>query len=125
MQAERPINLDLTKFRFPPMAIVSILHRVSGVILFLLIPLMLYLLHHTLVSVTSFTAIQEQVSVHLLMKLGVWLTLSAAAFHLLSGIRHIIMDFGFGETARAGRYSAYLVFALALVAVILLGIWLW
>lgn len=125
MKVERPINLDLTKFRFPPMAIVSILHRISGVVLFLFIPLMLYLLHQSLSSSVNFELLQQRLDDSGWMKLWVWLLLSAALFHLIAGIRHLMMDLGIGESLKAGRFTAYLVFALSLIAIILSGVWLW
>ncbi len=125
MKAERPINLDLTKFHFPPMAIVSIIHRISGVILFLFIPLMLYLLHQSIISPTSFTNLQLSLTQSLWMKFWVWIMLSAALVHLFAGIRHLTMDLGFGESVPAARGSAYTVFILSAIAIILAGVWLW
>ncbi len=125
MKAERPINLDLTKFHFPPMAILSITHRISGVLLFLFVPLMLYLLHEAIVSAATFEHLKELLMHNAWMKLGVWIMASATAVHLFAGIRHLTMDLGFGESVRAGRISAYTVFVLSAVAVILLGVWIW
>lgn len=121
---ERPVNLDLTKFHFPPMAILSILHRISGVLLFLLLPLAIYLLHKSLVSSGSFSDTVTLLQ-HGGMKLLLWVMISATLFHLVAGIRHLVMDFGFGETLAASRISAYLVFALVLLLFVLVGVWLW
>ena len=125
MTIERPINLDLTKFRFPPMAIVSIGHRISGVLLFLLIPLMLYLLHHSIISSTAFSDLQQTFVASGWLKFWVWVLLTVTFFHLFAGIRHLIMDLGFGESVHAGKCTAYVVFILSLVATILAGIWVW
>ena len=123
MKAERPVNLDLTKFHFPLVAILSILHRISGVLLFVLLPLTLYLLyaaytpHHFLhvINVLKYPW----------MKLGVWVVLSATFFHLLSGIRHLIMDLGFFESAKAGKATAIIFLILAIIVIVLLGVWIW
>ncbi len=125
MKPERPINLDLTKFHFPPMAILSISHRITGVILFLFIPLMLYLLHGAILSEASFDSIQSLVLHNAWMKLGIWIMVSATLLHFFAGLRHLIMDLGFWESVRAGRVSAYVVFTLAVVAAIWLGVWIW
>jgi succinate dehydrogenase / fumarate reductase cytochrome b subunit len=124
VKKDRPVNLDLTKFKFPPMALISICHRITGVLLFLLLPLMLYLLHHSLSSSAGFSATLVQLH-HPVMKFFVWVTLSAALFHLIAGIRHISMDLGFGENVCAGRATAYIVFVVAAILIVLAGVWLW
>lgn len=125
MNTTRPINLNLTKFHFPPMAIVSIGHRISGFILFLFMPLMFYLLHTATTSVGSFNNLQRLLTYNVWMKLGVWIMLSAIFFHLFAGIRHLVMDFGFLESIREGRVSAYIVFLTFFITIIFVGVWIW
>ncbi|MCR9191868.1 MAG: succinate dehydrogenase, cytochrome b556 subunit [Gammaproteobacteria bacterium] len=124
MKSKRPINLDLTTLSFPPMAIASILHRVSGIVLFLLLPLVLYVLDLSLQSSSSFAQLQTMFSCWC-FKLGLWIFGAALIYHLLAGVRHIIADLGWGETVPFARFTAYLVMALALGSVLLLGIWIW
>lgn len=121
---KRPVNLDLATLSFPPMAIASILHRISGVLLFLLLPFMLYLLDLSLRDPTTFT------DLHLYMvnpycKLCIWMFSSAALYHALAGIRHLFMDAGFGESLIAGRRSSVLLLIVATAAIFALGIWIW
>ena len=120
----RPIHLNLMKMKFPPMAIVSILHRVSGVLLFLLLPLALYLLHTSLKSQMSFVGLHVFVAMPI-VKFLLWALISAASFHFFAGIRHMVMDCGFGEQLKSARVTAYLIIALEVVAVVLSGVWLW
>ena len=120
----RPMNLDLIRMKFPPMAIVSILHRLSGVVLFLLIPLMLHLLYHSLHSQASFVVVRHSLS-QPWMSFFVWMLISAACFHLLAGIRHMTMDLGFGEGLRSAHITAYAVLFLEIVVLVLAGVWLW
>lgn len=124
MNSQRPIFLNLTQLKFPRMAIVSILHRISGVVMFLALPLLLYLLHQSLYSQTSFVATQQLLAKPLMI-LIMWGVLSAVVFHILAGIRHLIMDCGYFESLRAGRMTATLVLILAAIATVLLGVWLW
>lgn len=124
MSKQRPVNLDLTKFHFPPMAILSICHRISGVLLFLLLPIAIWLLHKSLISSAGFGATVEWVN-YPLMKLLIWFMLCATLFHLIAGIRHLLMDFGLGESVAASRASAYTVFVVAIVLFILVGVWVW
>lgn len=120
---ERPVHLNLTAMKFPPMAILSILHRISGVVLFLLLPLVLYLLHASL-NPAGFALVHVWIAMPF-FKLAVWAWMSALALHWLAGIRHMVMDVGFAESLRAGRLSAYIIMALAGMVIVLLGVWLW
>ena len=120
----RPVHLNLMKIKFPPMAIVSIMHRISGVLLFLLLPLALYLLHASLKSQISFTELHVFVEMPV-VKFLLWVLVSAASFHLFAGIRHMVMDCGLGEQVKSARITAYLIIALEIVVVVLAGVWLW
>lgn len=124
MNNNRPVNLDLKTMKFPPMAIASILHRLSGIFLFIGMPFVLYLLSLSLTSEQGFEASVLLLS-KLSWKLGGWFFLAALSYHLLAGIRHLLMDMGFGEQLDMGRKSAWLVIILAVISFILLGSWIW
>lgn len=117
----RPVHLDLTHMKFPPMAIISIMHRVSGVLLFLLLPFMLYLLHTSLQSEVTFSQLQIMLAAPD-MKFLLWVLFSAVAFHFLAGIRHMLMDCGLTETLEAGRFTAYLIIVLEVIVMIAAGV---
>ena len=120
----RPVHLDLTRMKFPPMAIVSIMHRLSGVLLFLLLPFILYLLHASLYSQTDFSHLQLFMAAPT-VKFFLWVLVSAVSFHFLAGIRHMLMDCGLAEGLRAARATAYLIMTLEVVAMVFAGVWLW
>lgn len=124
MNTQRPINLNLWRLRFPVMAIASILHRISGVIIFLCLPLLLYLLQQSLISQGKFDSVTQFIA-NPLIRIILWVALSALLYHLFAGIRHLLMDLGFGESLSAGRATAYLVIVLAIITSILSGVWLW
>jgi succinate dehydrogenase cytochrome b subunit len=121
---KRPVNLDLMSMKFPPMAIISILHRISGILLFLLTPFMLYLLDKSLQSNHMFEQTKVLIS-NLWVKLVLWAFLSALFYHLLAGIRHLLMDFGLGEELQSGYNSSIGVIVIAVLATIMIGIWIW
>lgn len=121
MIKKRPVNLDLTSLHYPPMAIVSILHRISGVVLFLLSPLMLYYLQLSLDSANSFNALKA----NNISKLFLFVFVCAFLFHLLAGIRHLVMDFGYGESLRSGRVTAWMIIGIFLVLLPLAGVMVW
>lgn len=121
---ERPVFLDLTKIKFPPMAIASILHRVSGVLLFVAVPLMLWALQLSLASSESFYILKQMLASPI-SKLITWALVTLLFYHLVAGVRHLIMDAGFGESLKAGRVGAYAVMALTVVFFVLAGFWIW
>lgn len=124
MNHKRPVNLDLGSLKFPPMAIASILHRVSGIVLFLLLPLMIYFLSASLNSLASFDHLQVLLS-RPYNKLLLWAFSTALIYHLLAGFRHMYMDMGFGEELAVARISAIAVITLSIILTIFLGIWIW
>lgn len=124
MKDRRPVHLNLFKIHFPVMAIVSILHRISGVILFFAIPIVLWVLGQSLASRDSFRAIQ------ILLQGGfcrflLWGLLSAFLYHLIAGIRHLAMDVGYGEGLPQGKINAHAVWILTVIVSLAIGVWLW
>lgn len=124
MNKKRPVNLDLRKVKFPITAIGSILHRITGVIIFLFIPLSLWALQVSLASPSGFKVVKIYAS-NPVISFFIWGFLTALIYHLFAGIRHLLMDIGLGETFKAARAANLIVFSLTIVSMILLGIWLW
>lgn len=120
----RPVNLSLQTMRFPITAIVSILHRASGVILFLFIPVLLCFFSCSLESAEEFERVRAFLSGPLITFL-LWGFLAALLYHLLAGLRHLVMDLGFAETLSTAKVTALTVFILFGLGVISLGVWLW
>lgn len=114
----RPVNLDLTTVKFPLPAITSILHRISGVALFFGIGVVLYLLQLSLESEAGFERVTELFRATP-VKLMVWLILAGLLYHLIAGIKHLLMDWGFGESREGALRGAQVTLILALVAAVL------
>ncbi len=123
-QKKRPENLNLLTIRFPLPAIASILHRISGVILFLMIPLLLYALHASLASQSDFDALRESLTSPL-AKLVFWILGSAFIYHFIAGIRHLLMDINIGIELKSGKLTALITLILSVLLIVLMGIWLW
>jgi len=121
---QRPVNLDLFTIKFPITAIVSILHRASGVFLFLLIPFLLWMLGSSLSSPEGFAAIADLLN-SFLVKLFILLIMGALYYHLVAGIRHLIMDTGRGEELQKAQFTARLTIVIAIILTLVTGIWLW
>jgi succinate dehydrogenase / fumarate reductase, cytochrome b subunit len=121
---KRPVNLALWTIRFPLPAIISILHRISGLILFLAIPAFLAFLGGTLASEESFQQVQICLSTPI-VKLLMWALLTALMYHVVAGIKHLLMDMGIGETLVSVRIAAVLTLAISIAISVMLGMWLW
>ncbi|SMF64563.1 succinate dehydrogenase subunit C [Alteromonadaceae bacterium Bs31] len=124
MKTNRPVNLDLSTIKFPVTAIVSILHRVSGVVLLAGVIVLLYMLDMSLSSEDSFNQLSEIMALPLI-KLIVWIVLAALAYHFVAGVRHLIMDMGIGESLEGGKLGAKISLFLSAVLIVLAGVWLW
>jgi succinate dehydrogenase / fumarate reductase, cytochrome b subunit len=120
----RPKNLNLFTIRFPIPAIVSILHRVSGVILFLSIPIVLWVLDYSLSSQENFQHLHDILTTPF-AKVFTWLMLAPFLYHFVAGIRHVLFDFNIGVNLSTGRLSAFLTIVLSLILIILAGIYIW
>jgi succinate dehydrogenase / fumarate reductase cytochrome b subunit len=121
---KRPVNLDISTIKLPITAYVSILHRISGVFLFAGMAVLLWLLDSSLDSQESFAAVRD-ISSNLTFKLVIWAVLAGLAYHTVAGIRHVIMDFGVGESLSGGKAGAVIVLLLAIVLIALAGVWVW
>ena len=124
MNKKRPVNLDIGTIRLPITAYVSILHRVSGVVLVGGVILLLWMLDISLRSEEEFNSISVALE-HPLLKLILWAILAALAYHLVMGLRHLIMDFGIGESLEGGKIGAAIALVLSAILIILAGAWVW
>jgi len=124
MNHQRPVNLDLTTIHFPVTAIISIMHRLSGIAVFILLPFMLYVLQQSLQSQESFNMLQSFLH-YAWVRLLVWIFASALFFHFMAGVRHMIADFGYGEEIATGRKTASVLLVLTVISTIVLGVWIW
>ncbi len=110
---KRPKNLDLTTIRLPLPGKVSILHRVSGIGLFLCFPVMLWLFGASLGSPESFAAFKA-VAGMLPVKVILAGLLWAFVHHFCAGIRFLLLDMHVGIEKEAARQSAAVVFAISI-----------
>jgi succinate dehydrogenase / fumarate reductase cytochrome b subunit len=124
-KTKRPKYLNLFKIRQPVMAVVSIFHRVSGVFLFLAIPVLIYWLALSVRSAEDYAAANAFFASPLVQLIGLVLAW-ALAHHFFTGIRYLLMDISIGENLPAARISAWLVFGIvAVVMLIVIGaMWL-
>ena len=124
MNKKRPVNLDIGTISFPITAIVSITHRVTGMVSLAGILILMWMLDVSLDSKESFNQLIG-ILANPLAKLVLWAVLAALAYHLVAGTRHLIMDMGIGETLEGGKLGAKAVVAFSIILIILAGVWIW
>lgn len=124
MKDNRPKNLDLSTIRFPLPAIASILHRISGVFIFAGVAVLLWLFAESLSSEQGFSNVGMWLG-NPIVKLVVWAIVAGLLYHLIAGIKHLVMDLGIGETLEGAKTGASLVIVLSVITIVLAGVWLW
>ena len=121
MKSNRPINLPLSQVisvNRSPIAIASILHRISGIVLFLLIPVMLWLLQNSLASPESFETVFDNVFIRFLA----WIFVAAIAYHFVMGVKHLFADNGQNEELQSARMA---VVSLVIAAILIVASFVW
>lgn len=121
----RPFYLNLIKIHLPVTGFVSILHRVSGLLLFLAIPFSIYLLDISLQGKAGFESAAKTMQQPILQLLALIL-LWSIIHHLIAGIRFLLTDFDIGLEKKQANRFAWLVFVLEALAfaAIVAGIYL-
>jgi succinate dehydrogenase / fumarate reductase cytochrome b subunit len=119
--SKSPVFLNLLKIKLPLMGLVSIAHRITGVLLFLSIPVLLYLLGLSLSGEAGFSQ-SAAIIQSLIFKLFAVLVIWALMHHLFAGIRYLLLDLDIGIDLPQARTSAIVVFISGLLLAILGGL---
>jgi succinate dehydrogenase / fumarate reductase cytochrome b subunit len=111
---QRPVYIDLRKIKLPMSAFSSITHRLSGMyIFFISLPLFIYLLFVSTKNKTSFDLIYTSLQSISVFSVFVFISFSILWYHILTGVRHLVMDFfHIGETLKGAYYSSIFVLVL-------------
>ncbi|HHJ36705.1 MAG TPA: succinate dehydrogenase, cytochrome b556 subunit [Gammaproteobacteria bacterium] len=119
MSDKRPVYLNLLKIRLPLAGIVSFAHRITGVMLFLALPFVVYLLDLSVESEQSFDEVQQilgQPAVVLVLVVLLW----SIAHHFFAGIRFLLIDAEVGIEKTQARSGAWLVLLAEAVTILLI-----
>ena len=120
----RPVYMNLFQIRLPISAISSITHRLAGIyIFFISLPLFLFLLYFTTKSYNDFMFIQQAFNNSIFFSTFVSFSFLVFAYHILTGVRHLLQDLHIGESLSASRVSSYIVFILWFLLIFFL-IWM-
>ena len=124
MNKHRPKHLALHLIKLPLPGFVSILHRISGLLLFIALPLLLLMLQYSLRSIETYTQLLA-VLAHPLVKLMLLGLLWAFLHHFCAGLRYLAIDLDYGVKLAQARASSKAVLTVSLVLTVLLGVKLW
>ena len=124
LKKQRPKHLALNQIRLPLPGIVSILHRVSGAGLFLMLPVLLSLFGNSVGSPESYAAYTAVVG-NILVKLLLLGLLWAYLHHFCAGIRFLLLDMHVGIEKEAARSSSRIVLIVSLILTVTIGAKLW
>ena len=124
VRKQRPKYLALNEIRLPLPGIVSILHRISGVGLFLMLPFLLYLLDSSLESPETFETFAAVVD-SWFIKLVLFGLLWAYLHHFCAGIRFLMLDLHKGLELEEARKSSKIVLVVSLTLTLIIGVVLW
>jgi succinate dehydrogenase / fumarate reductase cytochrome b subunit len=114
---------QLTSYRLPPAGIVSILHRVSGVLLFLALPLLLWIFELSLKAESTFERLRSTLG-NAVLKLILLALIWAILHHLVAGIRFLALDVHWGIDKDPASRSALMVLVVSLSLTLLAALWL-
>lgn len=106
---QHPVYLDLTRIHQPVNAVLSIAHRLTGFVLVLLIPVLIYFFERSLADEAGFAEMSARLqspAARLALVLLAWIF----AHHFFAGIRYLLLDVDVGAPIRRAKASAWLVF---------------
>jgi succinate dehydrogenase / fumarate reductase cytochrome b subunit len=118
---------DALQYRLPPAGVVSILHRVSGALMFVLLPFVIWLFDTSVTSEVSFERFGAAFGAGIgfvpgwLVKVAVLALIWAYLHHAIAGVRHLWMDMTHSVSKQQGRSSAIVTLVASLVLTVLLG----
>lgn len=124
MNKPRPKHLALHQIKLPLPGIVSILHRISGLLLFIALPFLLLMLQYSVASIETYTQLME-ILANPLLKLLLLGLLWAFMHHFCAGLRYLAIDAHLVHDLAHARSSSKIVMAASLILTILVGVKLW
>lgn len=124
MIKKRPKHLALHLIKLPLPGFVSILHRVSGLALFLALPLLLLVLQYSLTSSVTYEQLMD-VLAHPMIKLVLLGLLWSFLHHFCAGLRYLAIDLHLVASLKQARDSSKIVMVASLLMTVLFGVKLW
>ena len=120
IKKKRPKNLDLMSIKLPLPGVLSIIHRIAGAVLFLLMPVLLWLFQSSLTSPETFATFKSVVA-HPLVRLVLLGLIWLFMHHFCAGIRYLLLDLHKGVDLASARLSSWIVFAVSITMTLIVG----
>ena len=124
IKKKRPVYLNLVQIRQPIPAVISILHRISGALLFVSGFWLLFLLDRSLASEAGFDSVRRYTA-YPIVKLALLVMIWAYCHHFFAGIRYLFLDLDKGTDLPAARMTSWITLAVSLACTAVLGAKLW
>ena len=124
MKSKRPVNLDISTISLPLTNLASFAHRLSGIGIFVGFGLLLFVLQTSLESEEGFEYVSKMFD-NTLFSLSLWIVFAALLYHFIAGAKHLLLDFGFGETKDGAKIGAAAVVIIFFITVSVLSALLW
>ena len=124
MLKKRPKHLALHLIKLPLPGLISIFHRVSGLALFLALPLLLLALQYSLRSIETYTRLMDVLD-HPALRLMLLGLLWAFLHHFCAGLRYLAIDLHYVRNLKQARDSSKIVLLVSLLLTVLIGAKLW
>jgi succinate dehydrogenase / fumarate reductase cytochrome b subunit len=121
----RPIDIQFGKFSWPVTAIASISHRISAVIIWVGLGVVLTTLYFVSQSEESFDQVFIALKTYFLAQFVVWGLLSAFGYYCMGTIKHLIQDMGYCEEFASGKIISWVAIILGLALSVLAGVYVW
>ena len=127
VKSNRPVNLSMGQVLEvnlkSPVAIASILHRLSGVIVFLLVPVLLWILDKSLSSPEGFAQVQAIFN-SFIVRFVVCVFVAGLIFHFIAGVKHLLANIGIAEELQSGRIAATISLILSAIGIVAAFVWI-
>ena len=128
VKSNRPVNLSMGQVLAvnlrSPVAIASILHRLSGVIVFLLVAVLLWMLDKSLSSPEGFDYVKNVVFGNICVRFIVWVFVAGLIFHFIAGVKHLLANIGIAEELQSGRIAATVSLILSAIGIVAAFVWI-
>jgi len=125
MNNSRPINLELGSFTWPVTAIASILHRICAVIIWVGFGFLLIVAHKATSSPQGYADVAQWFSTNFFIQFISWGFLTALGYYCAGTVKHLIQDFGFGESFEGGKIISWAAISVGIVLSIIAGVIVW
>tara|TARA_B100000767_G_scaffold242092_1_gene238947 strand:- start:881 stop:1267 length:387 start_codon:yes stop_codon:yes gene_type:complete len=120
-----PVDIQFGKFSWPITAIASITHRVSAVVIWVGLGILLGCIYYAKQSPEAFDQLAQLIEEYFIGQFIVWGLLTAFGYYCMGTIKHLIQDMGYCEEFSSGKIISWVAISLGVILSILAGVYVW